>query len=76
MKGRTMGNAQNCGNGADNLTDWLGNVGSSTSHDPPRPLTGIALTFTFRGKDRRARRQSAGICRPARRTRVGGQRDQ
>jgi hypothetical protein len=47
MKDRTMGNAQNCGNGADNLTDsadCLDNVGSPASHDPPRPLTGIAFT--------------------------------
>jgi hypothetical protein len=47
MKDRRMGNAQNCDNGADNLTDTadcLDNVGSSTSHDPPRPLTGIAFT--------------------------------
>jgi hypothetical protein len=45
MKDRAMGNAQNCDNGADNLTDCLDNVGSSTSHDPPRPLAGIALLF-------------------------------
>jgi hypothetical protein len=47
MKVRRIGKAQNCDNGAGNLTDkadCLDNVGSLTSHDPPRPLTGIAFT--------------------------------
>jgi hypothetical protein len=43
-----MGKAQNCDNGADNLTDsadCLDNVGSLTSHDPIglHGLTGIAF---------------------------------
>jgi hypothetical protein len=43
MKDRTMGNAQNCGNGADNLTDWLDNVESLTFHDPIGLLRGWLL---------------------------------
>jgi hypothetical protein len=47
MKDRTMGNAQNCDNGADNLTDCLGNVGSSTSHDPIGLLRGELLLLLY-----------------------------
>jgi hypothetical protein len=45
MKDRTMGYAQNCDIGADNLTDCLDNVGSFTFHDPRGLLRGELLAL-------------------------------